>query len=161
MARLPLTNGLTTRVECSFFVNSTGAMCPGKATLSPRFPFPVPCDPLQPFQLWADGGGWKPSVFAKTGMTFTTTMPTAQCELGMTGASSSANPLQGLFPSVIMIPLANGRYGALPLHINVKPVSNGLGCDDPINTNSCVIEGESTIPPSLMQCLTSDVIQPW
>ena len=160
MARLPQVAGLATRIECTFFVNAAGALCVGAATLTPRFPLPIACDPLQPYLLWADGGGWKPGAFAKSGATFTAAMPTAGCDVSVSATNASATPVQGTFPTVLVYPLVNGRSGALPLLIHVKPIV-GNGCDDPINTNACLVEGEAISAPSFAECLKSAAIEPW
>ncbi len=163
LAELPSTAASLAHIECDFFFPQAGGMlCEGDAVLSPKFTFPISCDSEQPYQLWSGGvAGWRPSMFTRTGMAFTTLMPTAGCDVTLEATPVAGQiAMAGSFETVLMYPLTNGRQAVIPLQIRVKPTT-GMGCDDPINKIACRVIGDGAPPPAFLACVTADVIEPW
>lgn len=158
MAELPAVAALVAQIDCTFFVSQTSsALCTGEANLTPRLTLPVGCDDKQPFQIWNGTAGWKPSTFTSPVGTFSALMPTSNCDFTVKAVNVVPNMTAG-HESVVIYPLANGRYAALPLRISVKPSPAG-GCDG--ITNECHVNGEVMAAPAFAACLTADVVEPW
>ena len=160
VSQLPASSTAATRIQCSFFISPTGAqLCSTEAPLTARLSLPIACDPMQPFNLFVEGGGWKPSTYVKGAMTFTAAMPTPACDFKLSVTNAGA-PAGTAARTILMYPLANGRYAAVPLEITVEQASGGMGCDDPQYKTECHVGGELPTAP-FVACMMADVIEPW
>jgi len=163
MANSPAANAAATRIECTFYavgINGNFQSCPGAAPLTPKFSFTPMCNVEEDFWFWATGQDkWVAQTFAKAGLTFTASDPTASCDfkLGVAGTTVGMT-LPETLRSVVSIQIANGRSAALPIAITMAETTD---CADAMTKNECHIAGDVMPAPSFLACMQARVVEPW